>query len=73
MKNKIFLYLQVVDPTGNSFVENPSFPLPDPQLVRNQFERTEEQNLKLGIYPDSGEEKKVIDCIFYLLLILDLN
>lgn len=44
-----FPFLQVDDPSGNSFVENPHAPKEDPQLKRTQYKRNKEQNLALGL------------------------
>lgn len=42
--------LKLDDPTGNSHVENPLAPAVDPQLVVEEYERTDEQNAALGFY-----------------------
>ncbi|XP_042871383.1 zinc finger protein ZPR1-like [Penaeus japonicus] len=39
----------VDDTTGNSFVENPFAPKPDPQLQKKNYRRTPEQNMALGL------------------------
>lgn len=50
------------DPTGNSHVENPLAPASDPQMTIEQYERTTEQNEKLGFYANEdgtlAEKKK---------------
>jgi len=38
------------DPTGNSHIENPLAPAPDPQLKVENYERTDAQNASLGFY-----------------------
>ena len=50
--NKIFPFvlLQVLDdPCGNSFIENPFAPSPDPMLSVKYYSRTGEQDTELGI------------------------
>jgi len=42
--------LEIDDPTGNSFVENPNAPGPDPGREVTNYERNKEQNHKLGLY-----------------------
>eukprot|EP00026_Physarum_polycephalum_P001957 Phypoly_transcript_01961.p2 GENE.Phypoly_transcript_01961~~Phypoly_transcript_01961.p2 ORF type:complete len:436 (+),score=95.42 Phypoly_transcript_01961:1568-2875(+) len=53
------------DPAGNSFIENPLMPADDPQLKVTHYERTEEQNLAIGLTPHieappEGEEKQAM-------------
>jgi len=50
----------VEDPAGNSFIENPSAPLPDPNLKVVYFTRTPEQNLSIGLITDSSPEEEVL-------------
>jgi len=50
----------VEDPAGNSFIENPSAPLPDPNLKVVYFTRTPEQNLSIGLTTDSSPEEEVL-------------
>ncbi|GAQ90149.1 hypothetical protein KFL_006060030 [Klebsormidium nitens] len=47
------------DPTGNSFIENPHAPRPDPQLTQHYYTRSVEQNVQIGAMaeealPDRG-------------------
>lgn len=42
--------LEIDDPTGNSFIENPNAPGPDPGREVNNYERSKEQNHQLGLY-----------------------
>ena len=42
--------LEVDDPTGNSFIENPHAPGPDPKRNSELYIRTTEQDHKLGMY-----------------------
>jgi len=42
--------LTLDDPSGNSFIENPSAPGPDPGRSMEQFLRTREQDNMLGLY-----------------------
>merc|ERR1719412_363603 len=42
--------LQLDDPSGNSFIENPAAPGPDPGRETEQYERTREQDHQLGLY-----------------------
>lgn len=40
--------ITIDDPTGNSHIENPLAPSPDPQMQISHYERTDEQNAALG-------------------------
>ena len=42
--------LEIDDPSGNSFIENPNAPGPDPGRVVDNYERNSEQNHLLGLY-----------------------
>jgi len=42
--------LEIDDPSGNSFIENPNAPDPDPGRVVENYERNTEQNHLLGLY-----------------------
>ena len=44
----------VNDPAGNSFVENPLAPVADPNMTIKYYPRTAEQDISLGLAPDSG-------------------
>ena len=46
----------VVDPSGNSFVENPHAPRSDPHRDVSQFLRTREQDHALGLYTEAEVE-----------------
>ena len=46
----------LVDPSGNSFVENPHAPKSDPHRDVSQFLRTREQDHALGLYTASEVE-----------------
>ncbi|KAL6546227.1 hypothetical protein OROMI_021948 [Orobanche minor] len=43
------------DPTGNSFIENPYAPSPDPSLTIKFYERTPEQHAALGYVADTSQ------------------
>uniref|UniRef100_A0A7C9CWJ2 Zinc finger ZPR1-type domain-containing protein n=1 Tax=Opuntia streptacantha TaxID=393608 RepID=A0A7C9CWJ2_OPUST len=43
------------DPAGNSFIENPYAPSPDPALLLKFYERTPEQQAALGYLADSSQ------------------
>ncbi|GLJ13765.1 hypothetical protein SUGI_0219710 [Cryptomeria japonica] len=45
----------VDDPAGNSFIENPFAPSPDPLLSVNFYNRTSEQQEALGFLPDNEQ------------------
>lgn len=65
-KNPFTLILE--DISGNSYIENPYAPKPDPNLSTEHFERTEEQNNSLGLYKENNteeeaEEKKDLNLI----------
>lgn len=49
--------IQVDDPSGNSFVENPKAPKEDPQLKKTQYKRTKEQNAALGLMSEDEEKQ----------------
>ncbi|KAF2069828.1 hypothetical protein CYY_008850 [Polysphondylium violaceum] len=49
--------LVVDDPSGNSFVENPSAPKQDAQLNITHFVRSGEQDVALGLAPGAGQKK----------------
>ncbi|XP_065827417.1 zinc finger protein ZPR1-like [Oscarella lobularis] len=53
--------LIVDDPSGNSFVENPLAPQPDPQLQLIYYNRTKDQDEFLGIFPAEEEETEVAE------------
>lgn len=48
--------LQVDDPSGNSFVENPLAPQVDPQLKKKLYKRSPEQNAALGLSEQESVE-----------------
>lgn len=47
--------LVVDDPSGNSFVENPQAPDPDPSMSVRRYQRTAEQDTALGIVTTTSE------------------
>ena len=50
--------MQVLDdPSGNSFIENPLAPDIDPLLFVDHYNRTNEQEVQLGIIGDSTEKQ----------------
>jgi len=42
------------DPAGNSFIENPHAPTPDPGTVTEKYERTATQDMGLGLQPSKA-------------------
>ena len=46
------------DVSGNSHVENPHAPDPDPHISVEHFQRTKEQNISLEIYEENDDEGK---------------
>merc|ERR1712142_1241122 len=44
-----FVTLILDDPVGNSYLQNTYAPDPDPNLIVEEYERTEEQDIELGI------------------------
>ena len=48
--------LIVEDISGNSFVENPYAPKDDPDMITTQFERSKEENEKLGLYQQHHDD-----------------
>jgi len=42
------------DPAGNSFIENPHAPAPDPDTVTEKYERTATQDMGLGLQPSKA-------------------
>lgn len=51
----------VDDPSGNSFVENPIAPSPDPQLVVEFYRRTKKMNEDIGLKPDPKSSEIQVD------------
>ena len=47
LKRKFTIILD--DPLGNSFIQNPNYPEPDPKILVEVYARTEEQNDDLGL------------------------
>lgn len=45
----------VDDPSGNSYIENPSAPLPDPHMTTSTYVRSQEQDTSLGLDPASSQ------------------
>mmetsp|Transcript_24252 Transcript_24252/g.84247 ORF Transcript_24252/g.84247 Transcript_24252/m.84247 type:complete len:673 (-) Transcript_24252:305-2323(-) len=48
--------LVVDDPAGNSFIENPEAPAPDPHLTCVQYHRSPAQNAELGLFAGNAED-----------------
>ncbi|KAJ9565030.1 LOW QUALITY PROTEIN: hypothetical protein OSB04_000996 [Centaurea solstitialis] len=46
------------DPAGNSFIENPYAPSPDPSLTIDFYERTSEQQASLGYLVDQSQTRE---------------
>jgi len=46
----------VDDPAGNSYIKNPFFPQPDPNLTIEKYSRTVEQLEMMGYRPENAEE-----------------
>lgn len=44
------------DPAGNSYVKNPFFPNPDPNMQIEKYSRTVEQLEMMGYHPENAEE-----------------
>ncbi|KAH7424112.1 hypothetical protein KP509_12G090400 [Ceratopteris richardii] len=51
----------ISDPAGNSFIENPHAPAPDPLLSVKFYDRSKEEQEALGFLVDSGGEESQID------------
>eukprot|EP01132_Coremiostelium_polycephalum_P004655 gene4655-5817_t len=59
------------DPSGNSYIENPLAPKPDPDLIKTTYNRTEQQDIILGLnpiprddmpdIPENITEKKIVE------------
>merc|ERR1712180_118160 len=49
MEGKKFVTIVLDDPVGNSYLQNTYAPDPDPNLIIEQYERTDEQDIELGI------------------------
>lgn len=45
------------DPAGNSFIENPYAPKPDPNLTQEYYERSPSQDMALGLQPSQQAVK----------------
>ena len=52
--------LEIDDPTGNSFIENPNAPGPDPGREVTNYVRNKEQDHKLGLYSQEMCSRKCI-------------
>lgn len=62
--NTVFEPFELVldDTAGNSFIENPNAPTPDPHLVTTNYIRTPTQDMSLGLQPSqSAREAGTID------------
>lgn len=46
------------DPAGNSFIDNPTAPVPDAQLKHLFYSRTKEQDERLGFVEEEEEESQ---------------
>eukprot|EP00792_Barthelona_sp_PAP020_P005887 TRINITY_DN2838_c1_g2_i2.p1 TRINITY_DN2838_c1_g2~~TRINITY_DN2838_c1_g2_i2.p1 ORF type:complete len:494 (-),score=137.61 TRINITY_DN2838_c1_g2_i2:789-2270(-) len=46
------------DPSGNSFIQSPYAPHPDPNLVAKRFVRTEEQSKSIGLSEDAIKDSE---------------
>ncbi|KAK7083732.1 nucleolar zinc-finger protein [Halocaridina rubra] len=53
----------VDDPSGNSFLENPFMPQPDPHLQKKIYTRTREQNSTLGISSEEQSEETSVSTL----------
>ncbi|CAN0311607.1 unnamed protein product, partial [Ectocarpus sp. 8 AP-2014] len=53
MDSELPFTMVVDDPSGNSFVENPSAPNKDPALKTSHFTRTAQQDMSLGLQPSN--------------------
>jgi len=49
IEGKKFVTIVLDDPVGNSYLQNTYAPDPDPNLMIEKYERTEEQDIELGI------------------------
>ncbi len=50
------------DPSGNSFIENPNAPLPDPNLIIEKYFRTPTEDMIIGLQPSQyATEAGIID------------
>lgn len=52
-------HLIIKDPSGNSYVENPQAPKPDPFTEVQQYFRSVEENRQLCIYEDNDTDEKL--------------
>ena len=55
----------IEDPSGNSFIENPQAPTPDPYTKRTEYTRSAAEYIQMGYQPDAAslaaEEDKAKD------------
>lgn len=65
--------ITIDDPAGNSFVENPTAPLKDPNLRTSSYNRTPEQDLSLGLEPNKGNFKDDKESNFKALMTKDFG
>jgi len=56
LKRKFTIVLD--DPMSNSFVQNPNYPLHDPKVLVEVYDRTKEQNEELGLNDMNTENYK---------------
>lgn len=59
LKVETSFHFIIDDPSGNSHIENPIAPIDDPQIKKEEYFRTEVQNLFLGITTEKEEEKEI--------------
>lgn len=60
--------LSIDDPSGNSFIENPTAPAKDPMMNSKFYFRTPEQDTALGLQPNTGVFKDDSDSNFKALM-----
>eukprot|EP01039_Chlorochromonas_danica_P000423 gene423-457_t len=66
--NELPFHIELDDPAGNSYLENPHAPQPDPQLKVLSYVRSRDQDISLGLNPDQGVYKDDLETNYSALL-----
>jgi hypothetical protein len=78
LKGDTLFTLILDDPSGNSFIENPYAPKPDPMAVITHYKRSQEQNQNIGLtsdetYADQAVHKRNFGKLFDLFITLSFD
>lgn len=61
-------HVELDDPAGNSYLENPFAPQPDPNMKIQYYHRTKDQDISLGLDPEKGVYKDDAESNYLALL-----